>query len=69
MKKFLKSSNRIVATSYNYLNSSPFLSHCIKRVEVIPIGIDLKDYPEIDKKILENYQKQFKDPFFYLLVL
>ena len=36
----------------------------IKKVEVIPIGIDLKDYPKIDKKILENYKKRFKCPFF-----
>ena len=60
MNKFLKASNRIVATSYNYLNSSPFLNDYLKKVEVIPIGIDLKDYPKINKKILENYQKKLK---------
>lgn len=64
MNKFLKASNRIVATSSNYLNSSPFLSDHLKKVEIIPIGIDLKDYPKIDKKILENYKKRFKCPFF-----
>ena len=64
MNKFLKASNRIVATSYNYLNSSPFLNDHFKKVEVIPIGIDLKHYPKIDKKILENYQKKLKEPFF-----
>ena len=64
MNKFLKASNRIVATSSNYLNSSPFLNDHLKKVEVIPIGIDLKDYPKIDKKILENYKKRFKCPFF-----
>ena len=64
MNKFLKASNRIVATSYNYLNSSPFLNDYLKKVEVIPIGIDLKDYPKINKKILENYQKKLKEPFF-----
>ncbi len=64
MNKFLKASNCIVATSHNYLNSSPFLNDHIKKVEVVPIGIDLKDYPKMDKKILENYRKQFKDPFF-----
>jgi len=64
MNKFLKASNCIVATSYNYLNSSPVLKNHLKKVEVIPIGIDLKDYPKIDKEILENYQKQLKQPFF-----
>ena len=64
MNKFLKASNCIVATSHNYLNSSPFLNDHIKKVEVVPIGIDLKDYPKMDKKIIENYRKQFKDPFF-----
>ena len=64
MNKFLKASNCIVTTSHNYLNSSPFLNAHIKKVKVVPIGISLKDYPKMDKKILENYRKQFKDPFF-----
>ena len=64
MNKFLKASNCIVTTSHNYLNSSPFLNAHIKKVKVVPIGIDLKDYPKMDKKILGNYRKQFKDPFF-----
>ena len=37
MNKFLKASNRIVATSSNYLNSSPFLNDHLKKLSLMHI--------------------------------
>ena len=64
MNKFLIKSNKIVVTSQNYFKSSIYLNRYKNKVRVIPIGIDLNTYPKINKKIIDNYKKQFKEPFF-----
>lgn len=46
MKRFLARADRIVATSQNYLDSSPVLAEYRDKVEVIPLGISEQGYPE-----------------------
>ena len=64
MNKFLRKSKIIALTSQNYFKSSIYLSRYKNKIRVIPIGIDLNTYPEINEKIISKYKKQFKEPFF-----
>ena len=67
MNKFLGKSKNIIVTSHNYIKSSIYLRKYKNKVRVIPIGIDLKTYPKINKKIIDRYKIQFKDPFFLFI--
>lgn len=62
-ERFLRSVDRIVATSPNYLDSSEVLARHLQKTVVIPIGLD--DRPaEIDADLLAIWRKRFSRPFF-----
>lgn len=57
MKYFLSHANKIVATSENYVKSSPILKHFPHNVSVIPIGLN-------DHIPFENSSKITEKPYF-----
>ena len=66
-KKFLASMNVIVATSLNYLNSSKNLTHYNKKVQVIPIGLDEKEYPMPVYEKIQHWRNKLGDNFFLFI--
>lgn len=58
MKRFLDRADRIVATSVNYLASSPVLQHYRDKVEIIPLGISEQDYPQPDAAELAQVESR-----------
>ncbi|MBB6182052.1 glycosyltransferase family 4 protein [Pseudorhizobium flavum] len=64
MHHFLRRSDRIVATSPNYLASSPVLSRYQNKVDVIPIGLDETEYPQSDPERLAHWRNRFPGSFF-----
>ncbi len=64
MHRFLARADRIVATSPNYLASSPVLERYRERVQVIPLGLDEADYPAPDPERLSRWRTRFPDGFF-----
>lgn len=64
MNRFLGSVDRIVATSPNYLASSEVLNHFKDKVDVIPIGLDKKLYPEVAQNRVDEWRRQVGDKFF-----
>ncbi len=64
MHHFLRGADRIVATSPNYLSSSPVLPLYRDKVEVIPLGLDEADYPAPDPQRIAYWQDRFPDGFF-----
>lgn len=64
MKRFLGSVDAIVATSPNYLATSPVLQSFAAKTHVIPIGIDPDSYPKVDVSRLEHWRSQLGDDFF-----
>lgn len=67
MKRFLGSVDAIVATSPNYLATSPVLQEFSDKTHVIPIGIDPDSYPKVDVSRLDHWRGQLGDDF-YLFV-
>lgn len=67
MHKFLENAKYIITTSKNYFNTSKILKKYSQKVSVIPIGIDLSYYPNIDHKLSDLYKKKFKEPFFLFI--
>lgn len=61
---FLKSVDCIVATSPNYFVTSTVLQKFHNKTSVIPIGIDLDDYPKINDSIAKTFKEKLKMPFF-----
>lgn len=64
MHRFLHRADRIVATSPNYLNSSPILRHYKDKVEVIPLGLEETDHLKPESQRLAHWNARFPDGFF-----
>ncbi|MBC3832237.1 glycosyltransferase family 4 protein [Undibacterium amnicola] len=62
--KFLNSVDRIVATSPNYLATSPTLAKYQAKTDVITYGLDSTIYPSPDQGLLAKWQAKFPKPFF-----
>jgi glycosyltransferase involved in cell wall biosynthesis len=64
MKRFLKSVDRIVATSQNYLETSDTLSGYLDKTQVIPIGLDRSTYPDPDATRVAAWREKIGERFF-----
>lgn len=67
MHRFLKSVDTLVATSPNYLNTSPVLRHYKNKTSVIPLGICQQHYPTPHPDILARWRERFGARFFLFL--
>ena len=63
-RKFLSSVDRIVATSPNYFQTSRVLQTYNEKVEIIPIGLDEKSYPQVDDERTTYWRKKINSTFF-----
>lgn len=64
MKRFLRSVDAIVATSPQYLESSPVLERFAGKVSVIPNGIDEASYPSPSSESIEQWRARVGEGFF-----
>lgn len=64
MHRFLNSVDAIVATSPNYLHSSPVLRAHRDKTEAIPIGLDKEAYPQPSESTCEYWRSRFGERFF-----
>ena len=63
-RRFLRSVDRIVATSSNYLATSAVLESFAHKVDVIPIGIDQSTYPTPSDGKIAYWHSRFGQKFF-----
>lgn len=61
---FLRRAAKVVATSMNYLATSPVLKKHANRLEVVPLGINETSYPKIDGGVLKQVEARFGRHFF-----
>jgi rhamnosyl/mannosyltransferase len=64
MRRFLRSVDAVVATSPQYRDSSPVLSHLRRDVRVIPNGIDAASYPRVSEANLRHWRETVGEGFF-----
>ncbi|ACS87036.1 glycosyltransferase family 4 protein [Musicola paradisiaca] len=64
MKRFLNSVDSVVASSPNYVATSPVLQSLIKPVEIIPFGLDPDSYQPSTQPLLDKWKNQFGERFF-----
>jgi glycosyltransferase involved in cell wall biosynthesis len=64
MNRFLNAVDKIVATSPNYLATSPILQKFREKVAVIPIGLNKDHYLQPTKERIAYWQDLFGDKFF-----
>ena len=64
MHKFLRNASTIVATSPNYLATSKVLNLYRQKTKIIPIGLDKKIYPSLNKNKILFWKKRLKKQFF-----
>ncbi len=69
MKRFLRSADRIVCTSPNYLASSTVLAELNQDCGVIPIGLNRDFYPAVPNQILEATRAEYGEGFFLFVGL
>lgn len=64
MHRFLQSVQTIVATSPQYLASSPVLQTYREKTEVIPLGVDRHTYPRLSAERVAYWQQRYGNRFF-----
>ncbi|WP_038903355.1 glycosyltransferase family 4 protein [Dickeya zeae] len=64
MKRFLNSVDSVVASSPNYVATSPVLQSLIKPVEIIPFGLDPDSYHQSTQSALDKWKGRFGERFF-----
>lgn len=64
MRAFLRSMDRIVVTSPNYLASSTDLADFADKTTVIPIGLDRAAYPPVDPELKAGWRARLPAGFF-----
>ncbi|MBR7801483.1 glycosyltransferase family 4 protein [Undibacterium fentianense] len=62
--QFLQRVNKIVATSPNYMATSPTLAKFSGKTEVITYGLDESIYPQPSPGVLQKWRDRFPEPFF-----
>ncbi|WP_413723235.1 glycosyltransferase family 4 protein [Sodalis sp. RH23] len=67
MNRFLTSVDRIVASSPNYVDSSPVLQRFLPKISVIPFGLDPASYPPARDELLEAWRSRIGGPFFLFI--
>lgn len=67
MNRFLASTDRIVAASPNYLETSEVLQRYRHKTSIIPYGLDKKTYPVPSASALDYWRQRF-GPRFFLFV-
>lgn len=67
MHQYLSSVNAIVATSDNYVKSSPVLNLYQHKTKVVPIGIDKESYPKPNEEDVNSLKKRFGERFFLFI--
>ena len=63
-RRFLHSVDAVVASSPNYLESSPVLDRYRDKTRVITYGLDKSTYPEPDEALLDKWRAEVGDRFF-----
>ena len=58
----LRKADRIIATSPRYIETSPFLSRLPERCTVIPLGVDLERFRQIDPARVAEIRNRFPGP-------
>lgn len=64
MNQFLKSMDRILVASPNYLNSSEHLRPFKDKTDVVPYGLDKSAYPIVSMQTQEKWRKKVPERFF-----
>ncbi len=64
MHRFLSNVDRIIATSPNYMASSPVLEHYRDKTEVITYGLDKSIYPKPAPDLLARWRAECGERFF-----
>jgi rhamnosyl/mannosyltransferase len=64
MNTFLAGADRIVATSPNYVETSPILQRYRDKIAVIPLGLSRDHYPTVDPAAREAWRARFGARFF-----
>jgi len=60
--RVLSQADRIIATSANYIRSSPCLSRFASKCTVIPLGIDLKPFEDVDNDRVQAIRQRYGSP-------
>lgn len=66
--KVVAKADRIIATSPQYINSSPLLRNFKEKCEVVPLGVDISRFAEPDLKLTRNIKKEFRGEKIILFV-
>jgi glycosyltransferase involved in cell wall biosynthesis len=59
MLRVLGAADRLIASSSNYLSSSPYLSELVDRTTIIPLGIELDRFSSVDEEAVAEARGRY----------
>jgi len=60
--RVLARADRILPTSPNYIDTSPFLRQVADKCEVVPLGIDLEPFRNVDENVVSQLRRESSQP-------
>jgi len=67
MRHFLNRADAIIASSNNYVNSSPVLKNYAHKISVIPYGLSDAQFPQPSNEIIEYWRQRLGQDFFLFI--
>ncbi len=67
MRTFLRGITKIVATSPNYVETSPILSSYREKTTAIPIGLNMESYPPVNYQLTKEIITKYGENFFLFI--
>ena len=59
MWRVLRAADRLIASSSNYVSSSPYLSELVDKTTVIPLGIELERFSSVDEGAVAEVRSRY----------
>jgi rhamnosyl/mannosyltransferase len=62
LRRLLRTADRIIVTSPNYIATSPFLSAVSEKCTVVPLGIDVAKFQRADPDVVRSIREKYRRP-------
>jgi len=67
MWRVLRAADRLIASSPNYVRTSPYLSRLSDKCTVIPLGIDVERFRHADEELVTDIRRRYGTPLIFFV--
>jgi len=67
MWRVLRAADRLIASSPNYVRTSPYLSRLVDKCTVIPLGIDVERFQHAEEDLVDDIRRRYGTPLIFFV--